>query len=242
VPATSVITDDKAKGEPPQWRWQDILATQRQKAAEEAEARIRQQYAWAEGIPPEARGRVHELLRGQQPAPPQRQDPMPEPDFQTADGVPFYSAPQQQKRDAWMARQILAQVEQRLDARAKPLEEGLATSTREREALQVTRDVQRFASAHPDFESLKPSIAAAIQADPALAELADRNTALALEVAYTRVSRPAQQQQAEASVLANLQQRAVAGTIAPNAATATTPKKFSQDEAGFAAALSHFGT
>jgi hypothetical protein len=43
VPVSTDATVDTTKGEPPKWRWQDILANARETSAKEAEARVRQE-------------------------------------------------------------------------------------------------------------------------------------------------------------------------------------------------------
>ena len=54
TPATPATQEEPPAGEPPEWRWQDILSNARDTTAKETEARVRQeldtQYAWAKEL------------------------------------------------------------------------------------------------------------------------------------------------------------------------------------------------
>lgn len=269
APVTTATTETPQAGEPPKWRWQDILANARETAAKEAEARIRQdierQYDGLKdfaqidaqeragllvlrnalaGDPqaiarikgnPDARQAFQRLIAEEAAA----QDAEPEPDLEAPDGTLVYSAQRQREWREWNNRQL----EQRFSAKLQPLEQVAQTfQARETQARAFTEVGQVLTEfrADPDFTANEADIKAEISKDPRLAALADRDPKAALELAFARVYRakvlPAQRKTSEADVLANLQQRAVAGTVNPSAATSSTPKKFS----GFGEALQHF--
>lgn len=273
----SVSTD--SKGEPPKWRWQDILENARKTSAEEAEKRVRQEteqrYQWAKDIAdherngllvwraamngdpqalaqiranPQAVQWIKGLVQSEQPQQPQH-DPEPEPDFvlpvRDAQGNivgerPIYSAEQMAKREAWMKRNLLADVQKQI----APLQQVAQTfQQREQQAVYTTTVssvLAKMKSADPQFEKHMPDVAAAIQADGRLSDLAMTDPETAIEVAYGRVYRskvmPGQQAQTEADVLAKLKQQAVAGTVNPGAAAPSTPKQTLGDAR---AALAH---
>ena len=54
TPVAPVTPEETPAGEPPEWRWQDILSNARDTTAKETEARVRQeietQYAWAKEL------------------------------------------------------------------------------------------------------------------------------------------------------------------------------------------------
>jgi hypothetical protein len=277
TPETPESGTTKPKGEPPAWRWQDILENTRTTVAKETEERIRKeveaQYAgfgdltslnadqraglvvWQRAIDgdPAARARVAQaaqtnpqlaqalksLIASEASAQP---DAEPQPDYElpirNADGQvvgyePMYSAKQQAKRDAWREQQWNAT----LDKRLGPLQQVAQTfQQREAEAAYATTlssVVASMTAADPVFAEHKADVSKALQEDARLMTLAlgdDRTApdpAMALEIAWGRVYRtkvlPAKQSQAEAQVVASLQQRAVAGTTNPATATSATP-------------------
>jgi hypothetical protein len=268
VPVTTETTEaPPPAGEPPKWRWQDILANARETATKEAEARIRQdverQYdglkdfaqidateragllVWQRALSgdpqalarikasPEAMQAIQRLVAQEAP------DTEPEPDLQAPDGTLVYSAAKQREWREWNNRQL----EQRFDARLKPLQTVAETfQQRESQARAFTEvgSILTEFRADPDFKANEADVKAEIGKDARLTALADRDPKAALEIAFARVYRakvlPAKQKTSEADVLANLQQRAVAGTVNPSAATSSTPKKFQ----GFGEALQHF--
>lgn len=218
----------KATGEPPQWRWQDILETQRKKAAEEARAAALQEYQWATGISPEDRAILSQAIAAyKQPKPASQSaaDAAPEPDLQAQDGTLVYSAPQLQKWHEWNEKRLLRQFEEQL----KPLKERDELLQEQERALRswndVTQITTKFRAAHPDFHAHEPTIAKAIFDDPELADLADRSPALALEIAYNRVAGPATEASVRARLAAELQQKTAASTINPAAAHLTLPRR-----------------
>jgi hypothetical protein len=265
-------------GTPPKWRWQDILANARETATKEAEARIRQEYdskvrpfegvdpselagyrvmqAALAGNPqaiaqikqnPEALHALRSIVAEQQAA----ADPEPEADLQTNDGTPVYSAPQYAKREAWLKRQFMQDVQKELT----PLKQ-MAQNLQEREQSAVYTNtlegvIREMTAADPQFGAHKKDVHAAIVSNPKLLRIAigddrtDADPAFAVQMAWAEVHRtkvvPTLAHNSEAQTLATLQQRAVAGTVSATAPTASTPKKFSTGERGFADALSHYG-
>jgi hypothetical protein len=247
-------------GEPPKWRWQDILANARETSAKEAEARARQemeqQYAalkpfagmtpeevqglrvWQAALSGDAQALAHikanqqasAWLRSQfaeqQAAQPEAE---PEPDLQTADGTPVYSAPQLRKWQAWQGKQI----EQQLSEKFKPLETLVQTQKqREAEERQAAEN-ERWASDAigplkrlPFYEEFRPEIAKALQTAAtkttpasALRELVYDTYATLLTAKQEALSKTS-----ETTALAQAQTRAVAATTNPAAASPATPR------------------
>jgi len=264
------------KGEPPAWRWQDILENTRKSVKEETEARVKQeveqQYQWAKELAANEQERVNLLawyrklnsdpvaayrelqqaieanpqyaaaLKPQPAAP----DPEPEPDLQNTDGTLVYSAPQLKKWQEWNAKRLMQQVQQQL----QPIQH-VAQTFQQREAQAaytntVASVIARMKAADPVFEKHTKDIADLITSDARLSKLAlqDGDPETAIEIAWGRVYRtkvlPTLHQSTEQQVLANLQQRAVAGSVNPNAPSVTTPQKFKTGQQGFVEALSHF--
>jgi len=89
----------------------------------------------------------------------------------------------------------------------------------------------------PHFADTKPQIIEALKNAPP-----DASAQQLRELVYDTYAKAltARAQQSESQTLANLQQRAVAGTVNPSAAGASQPRKFASDASGFAAALEHF--
>jgi hypothetical protein len=255
TPAVEPSTEPK--GEPPKWRWQDILDEQRKKSAAEAEARVRQEYDglkdFATMSAEERHGLVimHRAMAGD-PAAQARvaqvqpqlaqslgwvkapaADPMPEPDLQAGDGSLVYSAKQQALKDEWLERKLESKWAKQFEEKLQPLQKT-AQTFQEREAqaefnVNSTKAIAKLASADPDFEKHKPDVGAVIQSDQQLMSLAlNGHVDLALEIAWNRVRNskvlPLKQQQAQAQVLTDLQQRAVAATTNPATASTATPK------------------
>jgi hypothetical protein len=289
-PAQAPVSTEQqpeTKGEPPKWRWQDILANARETSAKDAETRVRQeleqQYAglkdftsidvaeragllvWRaalNGDPqaiaaikanPSAAQRIQSLFQDRQQA--ETPDPEPQPDFvlpvKDAQGnivgeKPIYSAETQAKREAWLKRQWLAEVRKEL----QPLQQ--TAQTFQQQQAQATFDttvsgvLAKMKAADPEFEKYTPDVAKTLQSDPRLMALAlgsdtqPPDVETALELAWGRVHRskvlPARESQTEATVLAKLQQQAVAGTVSPAAASASVPKSTLGDAQ---AALAH---
>lgn len=243
-----------ATGEPPKWRWQDILANARDTSAKEAEARVRQeldaQYGGLKDFatldPTERNGLLvlHRAMAGDaqsralvaqaQPSlaqslgwiQAQAEDAMPEADLQTGDGTPVYSATQQAKRDAWLENQITKKVLAQFDDRLKPVNEVISAHQTAKAHADVASVLTEM-RADADFKAHEADIKATLKADAKLWALADSDPKLALELAWARVYRatvlPRRDESTKAAVLANLQQRAAAGTTNPGTATTSAP-------------------
>jgi hypothetical protein len=269
VPATTDATETPHAGEPPKWRWQDILANARDTAAKEAEARIRQeveqQYTglrdfaqidaseragllvWQRALSgdpqalarikanPDAVQAIQRLFVAEQ----QAQAREPEPDLQAPDGTLVYSAARQAERESYLKQQWMTEVRKEID----PLRQVAQTFQQRESQARAFTEVGAILAQYrtdSDFVAHEKAVKAEIASDAGLAELANRDPDAALAKAWQRVWRrdvqPAKQKTSEAEVLANLQQRAVASTVNPSAATSSTPKKFT----GFGEALQHF--
>lgn len=270
--SANTTTEEPPKGEPPKWRWQDILANTRETTAKEVETRIRQEmeqrYEWAKVIgdherdglltwraamngDPQAIARIKatpeamKWLSGLHTEPEQPQaDPEPEPDLQTADGTPVYSATRQREWREWNNRQLLGQVKQEI----QPLLQAHQMTKVEREnaahEAKSAQAISKLMESDPEFKSHSKEVAEAIKADPFLVEMTVNHPDKALLFAWERVKLtkvlPGKAQASEAAVLANAQQRAVASTANPGAPAPSAPKKFTTGERGFAEALEHF--
>jgi hypothetical protein len=249
----------EGKGEPPKWRWQDILANARETAAKEADAKARQEYEWAKDIAaqerdgllvwraamngdPQAIARIKsnpqaaQWMRGliAEQQQPQEADPMPEPDLQAGDGSLVYSAKQGALKDEWLERRLEAKLSKKFEEQLQPLQ-AVAQTSKQKEAeanytAATTKIVHALESAHPEFKAHRADVWGVINGDQQLTALAldPATAAIAIKYAWGEVYRdkvlPLQQQHAEAKVLTGLQQRAVAATTNPTAASAATPK------------------
>ena len=264
VPGTETETP---KGEPPKWRWQDILSNARESAAKETEARVRQevetQYAGVKDFATlDANERagllvLHRAMAGDvqsremvaqaQPqlaqslgwvnAPPSpADDPMPEADLQAQDGTLVYSAAQQAKKDDWLVRKLTTQItgdlRKEFDSRFKPVNDVLTAHENAKAHHTVSSALTKF-RADADFTTHEKDVLETLKKDAWLWDLADTDPERALDIAYSRVYRsvivPAREQSlkatSEASVLTNLQSRAVSGTTNPATTATSTPRK-----------------
>jgi hypothetical protein len=250
-------TDAKA-GEPPAWRWQDILANARTTTAKETEERVRKELESAlkpfAGVDPgelagyrvmqaalagdpQAVARIKQnpaalsalrALVAEQQA--QAADVEPEADLQSGDGTLVYSAPQLKKWQQWNANQLRSEFEKKL----QPIvtEHQQTVSERALSSYKTTTGdaIAALKAQYPEFESHRADVSAVINADPTLLQLATNpeTASMALKHAWQQVYLdkvlPAKQSQAEAQVVASLQQRAVAATTNPATATSATPK------------------
>lgn len=282
--APESVSPEQQKGEPPAWRWQDILANTRKEHDELGYKRgreeVEQQYAdlkgfsslsaeernglliWQAALSGNQQAIAHiranqqalAALRGMV-AEDQKPDPEPAPDYELpvkdANGNvvgyrQIYSAEQQAKREAWLKTQWLGDVRKEL----QPLKQSHEELQQQRQAESykgtVAGVIAQIADKDPEFAKHKAEVGKVISGDPRLIKLAiDQNDPqTAIELAWHRVYReqvlPAQKSSSEAQVLANLQQKAVAGTVSPGATTVANPKKFSASEQGFAEAIAHF--
>lgn len=274
-------TEEPPKGEPPKWRWQDILANARETSAKEAEARIKQEYeakyggldAFATLNPQERDGMLvwHRALSGDPQAralvaqvdakvaasmgwtSAPADDPEPEPDYdlpvKDANGnivgtQSIYSAAQQKKWQEWSTRRLTAQIRQELQKDLQPVHQVVRTHQVQQAYADVAAVIAEMKAADPAFDAHKADVGTVLRGDPQLWALADTNPKLAVETAWHRVWRekvlPKRDQESEAKVLANLQQKAAAGSVNPNAPATATPPRFTPGQDGFAAALAHF--
>ena len=154
-------------------------------------------------------------------------DAMPTADLQAEDGTLVYSAAQMEKWQDWKSRGLMEQFQQQI----APLQD-MANSVREQEQhAQAWNEVSHVLTefrADPAFSQHESAIKQMLASDQQLASLSEVDPRMALELAYHRVWRttiaPTQQRQAESTVLANLQRRAVAGTVNPSTAGTTMPR------------------
>jgi hypothetical protein len=278
-----VTAEETPKGEPPAWRWQDILKNAREESAREAAARakqeLEQQYAglqdfqtlsadereglkvWHQAMrgDPSALARVQQAARtNPQLASALRQfvqveqsqpdvEPQPDAAIQLADGstVPVFTPEGMKAREAWMQKQLTAQLEERF----KPL----ATTAEKLRQIEQRQELQQQTSQWaaqaiapltklPYFSEFKPELAKALHALPPTAS-GEEMTAAVYD-AYTALHTAKLTHlttQGASQAVATLQQRAIAGTPNPSTASAATPKTFRPDAEGFKEAFSHFG-
>lgn len=247
-----------ATGEPPKWRWQDILENARKTSAEEAAARVRQeletQYSglrdFATLSADERAGlrTLHQAMNGDPrarahvtQANPQlaaslgwvqaaAADPMPEADLQAQDGTLVYSAAQMKALREWDRRQMTTDFNQTVDQKLQPFQRVVAAAQDQESKAKAWTDVAQALQpikADPDFETYKRDFAQLFETDPKIKALLGTNPDAATELAWGRIYRekilPAKQRASEGQVLANLQQRAVAGVTNPAAATPSAP-------------------
>jgi len=161
-------------------------------------------------------------------------DPMPEPDLQAGDGSLVYSAKQQALKDEWLERRLTSKLTKQFEDKLQPLQ-TVAQTFQQREAhAAYTATTQPVIAAlketHPEFTAHMKDVWELINSDQQLTAMAlNRETApIAIKYAWSEVYRdevlPLKQQQTEAKVLTDLQQRAVAATTNPATASTATPK------------------
>ncbi len=143
--------------------------------------------------------------------------------------VPVYSPEGQQRREAWLEKQLAT----KLEARFAPLAQAATKLQQQEERAAAHQQSQQWAggviapiSELPYFGEFKGALGEAIQALPATTT--DSEMQAALYRAYTRLhteklSTLAKGQ--EVSTLASLQQRAVTGVTNPASASTATPVK-----------------
>jgi hypothetical protein len=267
-------TEEKPAGEPPQWRWQDILETQRKKAAEEARHEVEQQYAelrdfrsmaaeeragllvWNRALrgDPDALAQVAQVnpslaaaISGKS-APTQtqpEQEPQPDAAIQLADGstVPVFTSEGMKKREAWLQAQLEAQLSKRFEPLAQTAEQLRAHQeavARQQQTQQWAVSVLTPMKGWPYFDEFKPGIQKALAELPTGFDGRLEDVVASAYSSQLQAKLDALTKQGESKALASLQQRAVAGTTHPSAATASTPPTFSRGPEGFAEALRHF--
>ena len=153
-------------------------------------------------------------------------DAMPEPDLQTGDGTPVYSAPQLQKWQEWNTRKLTADMQAQFRKELGPVHEVISAHESAKATATITTVLTEM-RADADFKAHEADIKATLQQDAKLWALADSDPKLALELAWARVYRakvlPRHDETLKAEVVANLQQRAVSGTTNPGSATTSAP-------------------
>lgn len=169
-------------------------------------------------------------LRVKQPA----EDPEPQPDLMAENGSPVYSATQQRSWLEWNQRKMQANFEQKLADATAPLRD----MQREREIAKVQQHAESVASQMYEraktwhgFKENEAKIREAFAANPGW-QLQDAY----LHVLHTDIL-PKLPAQAQAKVVADLQQKAAAQTINPSGASAPAAPDFKGD---FAKALAFY--
>lgn len=135
---------------------------------------------------------------------PAADDPMPAPDYDLGNGNKTYSLEGLQKRDEWVQRQLLRQLEGKLDERLKPLTEREDAAKARDEHEKVMHGLRERASSQmqeaqtwPLFGTLSPdgaltefqqSVLDELKADTDKATKEHRRPSLTLEGAYIRVA------------------------------------------------------
>jgi hypothetical protein len=158
-------------------------------------------------------------------------EPMPEADLQTSDGTAVYSGPQMQKWQEWNTRRITADVMKQFEQRFQPVQE-VVKAHKSATAHATVASALAEMRADTDFKAHETDVLAELQADAWLWDLADKDPARALKIAYGNVFRskvvPAREaglkSKADTEAVAQLQQRAVAAATNPAAASTGTPK------------------
>ena len=161
--------------------------------------------------------------RGQQAA----QDVAPEPDLQAQDGTLVYSAPQAQKLLEWRERQF----QQRIAQQIQPLQQRAAEAEAQRIRAEIQSNADQWAQQtyaqwkqRPFFEDNKREIAALMQQHGY--GIADAYADVLTQKVLPKISATER-----SSVVAALQQKAVAGTTNPARGPAqgqARPKDFAE--------------
>lgn len=178
-----------------------------------------------------AAARMLQARRGQgQPA----AEPEPEPDLMAENGQPVYSAPQMRKWQAWQAGQMEAKILQRL----APLEQQAKATAEERRVSEV----RQRANAQADTLLAQAKTWHGFEAhQDAILEAFKSHEDWTLQDAYLSVLHskilPAMPAQAQATVVADLQQKAAAQTLNPAGGAPASSPDFGGD---FKKALQHF--
>lgn len=159
-------------------------------------------------------------------------DAMPEPDLRAEDGTLVYSATQMRAMQDWTSRQLRTQLLDEMKQQLQPLESVAQSVQHERAQVQAWSEVSTMLAefrADPQFAQHEAGIRQMLLDDARLAELADANPRLAVELAYGRIYRetiaPAERAQTTQAVVDNLRQRAVSGTTNPAQPRSMTPPR-----------------
>jgi hypothetical protein len=176
------------------------------------------------------------VLQGRRGSAP-REDPEPQPDLIAENGAPVYSATQQREWLTWNQRRMQAEFEAKLDAGLRPLKELTQERAVARVQQQATETADRkLAEARQwhGFKDHEAEIAAAWKQHPEWTTL---------EQAYVHFFHdtllPALTANAEAKVVAGLQQKAAANTLSPSSTSRSAAPDFKGD---FTKALEFYGS
>jgi hypothetical protein len=277
----TATAEEQPKGEPPAWRWQDILKNAREESAKEATARakqeIEQQYSglkdfshfsaderagllvWNRALrgDPEALAQVERVnpalaaaLSGKaqaiQPTEPE-QEPEPDAAIQMADGstVPVFTSEGMKRREAWLQKQLESSFAEKFKpvlTTADKLQRQEEAEARQQQSMRWAQQVLNPIKRLPYFEEFKPGIQKALAELPT--EFSGNLEDVVVDVYAKLHTAKLDQltQQGNSKAVAELQQRAVAGTTNPNTASTGSPKKFQPGVEGFKDALAHFGS
>ena len=176
--------------------------------------------SWAGKMLASGRGQVP----GAAPAPGEGDDPEPPPDYEY-NGVPFYSAPQQAKHDAWRSRQQLAEFQQLL----APLQQE--REQRQRAEAVTNQQQQEVERAKAELTDLRQSplfvqhegkVKTFLQAHPEYYRYGLHRAFL--QVMLTEIL-PTLSQTERAAQLAELQTQAAAGSVSPRSAAVSSPRR-----------------
>jgi hypothetical protein len=171
---------------------------------------------------PKLRSLLGRLLGTRPQGQPSATGGFPEPDTEGVDDqgnrIPLYSAASMPK--------IIAAIEQRLEAKYRPLEEDFRTRQQREQDAAVDAEMRRNAetwatqryaqiSAWPHYKANEAEIAKAMQADPALTE----------GDAYISVVVPKLSQQERQSVVASMHDKVAASSVNPATPTSGAPPR-----------------
>jgi len=269
--AADSVTEEPAKtGEPPKWRWQDILKNAREEERQRARQEVEQQYAWAKAVSDEERQFLAWKARdphaaqawlaqqqGQAKAPVDAgptADPEPEPDaairLDNGQTVPVYTPEGKRHHDAWLRRNLSTELKSEFQKEFQPLVETTEQLRQYREQVQAQQASQQWAGQVlapivrlPYFEEFKPELGKALAALPPTATN-DEMTAAVYDT-YARLHTTKLESlttSKAATAVATMQSRAIAGTGNPGTASTAPPKTFAKNAQGFEDALAHFGS
>ncbi len=174
--------------------------------------------------------KVLQGLRGAVP----KEEPEPQPDLMAENGAPVYSAAQQRAWLEWNQRKLQAQFDTRLNEATAPLKQ----MQQERAVAQVRQQAEQVAGQMYDRAQTWHGFK---QHEAEIASVWNQHSDWTLQDAYLHVLHtkilPALPAQAQAKVVADLQQKAAAQSLSPSGASRPATPDFKGD---FAAALKHF--
>lgn len=170
-------------------------------------------------LAPQVRSLAGQTLRGSQtPQAPAQTLERPEPDFVDGQGHAFYSAKQQDARDAWLIDQVKSQILGEVQPGLETVEQMRAQQEGERAQAQLQRTMTghltEARSAWPYFKEHEPAIKAELAKAP-LTSGHPAEEALLLRRVYDRVVGPIRAAEDQKRIVADLQSRAHASTLNP---------------------------